>query len=367
MTGRRRPGSTPTAKRVVHRTHFLVIVAALLIATAAVSWQIALVSELSPYPTSPIYPTPGQKPEVLLNAHDGKFFAAIAADPLLEHPDRVGPEVGQRAARPLWSWLAWIASFGNRDAIPWALMALTVFSIAALVGAIILLSNALGNERASPLALAIFGAPGVLAIVVFPGLNDAWGAALALAGFAAWKRDRTALALGAFAAAGLCHEALLICPLAVLIDDWRARHDRSVVRWLVALLPFVAWVAYVHVRSGAWPTDNSPGNLGAPFVGLVSSIREGWVSFDFACIVVIVLAGIVSWTKLRDTAFRLTIIGFGLVAVVLGPKIWARWVEFGRVLLPVCALAVVAMMREIGATRGEQSINRRRAVPAAAR
>ena len=363
MTARQPAGSTSRA----NRTHLFVIVAALLIATAAVGWQIALVTELEPYPTSPTYPVPDQKPEVLLNAHDGKFFAAIAADPLLKHPDRVGPEFGQRASRPLWSWLAWGVSFGNRDAIPWAFMALTVFSIAALVGAIILLSSALGNATASPLALAIFGAPGVLAIVVFPGINDALGAALALAGFAAWKRDRTVLAIAAFAAAGLCHEALLICPLAVLVDEWRARHDRSAVRWLVALLPFVAWVAYMHVRSGAWPTDNSPGNLGAPFVGLVSSIRDGWVPFDVACIVVIVLAGVVSWTRLPGTAFRLTIIGFGLVAAVLGPKIWARWVEFGRVLLPVCALAVVAMMREIGEARSDQSISRRRAVPSAAR
>jgi hypothetical protein len=319
---------------------------ALLIAGVAVGSQVWLVRELTPDPNSPIYPIPDQKPEVLLNAHDGKFFAAIAADPLLRHPDRVGPEVGERASRPLWSWLAWAASFGRRDRIPWSLMALTALSIAALVAAILVLCDALGTDSADVLAIAIFGAPGVLAIVLFPGLNDAFGAALALVGFAAWKRGRKAPAIAAFAAAGLCHEALLLCPLAVLIDDWFAdRRGRHAIQWLVALAPYAVWVTYVRIRADAWPTESSSGNLGLPFVGLITSMHERWHPFDAASFVVILLAGIVAWAKLRDVAFRITLVGFAGLATLLGPYIWARWVDFGRVLLPVCALAVVAAAR----------------------
>ena len=338
-------------------SRFAIVAVALLIATFAVASQVWLVTELTPDPHSPIYPTPDQKAEVLLNAHDGKFFAALAADPLVNHADRIGPEVGERASRPLWSWLAWAGSFGRRDRIPSVLMVLTALSFAALVAAILLLRDALGRDDSPALALAISGAPGVLALVLFPGLNDAFGLALVLAGFAAWKRNRSGIAIAAFAAAGLCHEALLICPVAVLVDEWAAgRRNHHTLRWLLALVPYGTWVLYVRVRANVWPTGSSTGNLDLPFVGLANALHERWHLLDVVCFVVILLASVVAWTKLRDVAFRLTLVVFAGIAAILGPYIWARWVDFGRVLLPVCALAVVALATpELSPTRRDGS------------
>jgi hypothetical protein len=322
----------------------LLVVVATAIASVGVGSQVALVTDLTPDANSPIYPVPQDKPEVLLNAHDGKFFAAVAADPLLSDPDSIGPEVGQRASRPLFSWLTWLAALGSRDRIPWALMALTALSIGALVAAMVALADALDHDGGSPWLLCVLGTPGVLALVAFPGLNDALGAALAVVGFAAWKRRNSAVALAAFAAAGLCHEALLICPLAIFAAEWLAERRRPGVRWLLAFVPYMLWVGFVRVRVGDWPTASGHGNLGAPFAGFISAVHDRWQPFDAVCFVVIVLAGVVAWTHLRDRALRLTLLGFAAVAIVVGPYPWARWVDFGRILLPVCALGVVGAL-----------------------
>jgi hypothetical protein len=331
------------AKRQRLRRALLVVVATVL-AGVGVGAQVALVTHLTPDANSPIYPVPHQKPEVLLNAHDGKFFAAVAADPLLSDPDRIGPEVGQRASRPLFSWLAWLAALGSHDRIPWALMALTALSIGALVGAMVALADALGHDGGSPWLLCVLGTPGVVALVAFPGLNDALGAALAVVGFAAWKRSNLSIALAAFAAGGLCHEALLICPLAIFAADWLAQRRWPGVRWLLAFVPYMLWVGVVRFRVGEWPTASSHGNLGAPFAGFIAVVDNRWQPFDAACFAVIVLAGLVAWTRLRDQAFRLALLGFAAVAIVVGPYPWARWVDFGRILLPVCVLGVVGAL-----------------------
>jgi hypothetical protein len=329
-----------------------VVGAALTIASFAIHTRLDQVTEMTPNPNSPIYPVPHHRAEVLLNGHDGTFFAAVAADPLLRRPDDIGPEVAQRASRPLFSWLAWLAAFGDRRRIASALMVLTAMSVATLVAAMIYLGHAMDRDGTYPLVLCVLGAPGILALFAFPGLNDALGTALALTGLGAWRRGRSGLAVAAFGLAGLCHEALLVFPAAVLIhevvrSDRRNRSDAatSVTRWLVAFVPYLAWSGYVRVRVGAWPTSSRHGNLDLPFVGLASAIHNRWLLFDVACFAVIVLAGAVTWIRFGNVlAVRLVVIGFAGVGVLLGPYIWARFLDYGRVLLPVCALAIVGLL-----------------------
>ena len=330
----------------------LLVAAALVIAGFAIHTRVGQVSELTPHRNSPIYPLPQERAEVLLNAHDGQFFAAVAADPLLDHPADIGPEVAQRASRPLFSWLTWLAAVGQRSRIASALMVLTAMSVATLVAAMIYLGHAMGRDGTHPLVLCVLGAPGVLAVVAYPGLNDALGTALALAGLAAWRRGRGGWAVAGFGLAGLCHEALLVFPAAVLIHELVSvdRRDPTrlatvVARRLMAFVPYLAWLGYVRVRVGGWPTASRHGNLDLPFVGFASAAHNRWHLFDVACLAVIVLAGLVTWTRLGHVlAVRLTVIGFAGVGVFLGPYVWARFLDFGRVLLPVCALGIVGLL-----------------------
>jgi hypothetical protein len=271
---------------------------------------------------------------------------------LLDHPADIGPEVAQRASRPLFSWLTWLAALGHRGRIASTLMVLTAVSVATLVAAMIYLGLAMDRDGTHPLVLCVLGAPGTLAVLAFPGLNDALGTALALAGVGAWRRGRRGWAVAAFALAGLCHEALLIFPIGVLIHDLvrSDRRDRTssatmVACWLAPFVPYLAWMGYVRARVGGWPTSAHHGNLDLPFVGLASAVDNRWLPFDIACFAVIVLAGVVSWKRFGNVlAVRLAVVGFAGVGVVLGPYVWARFLDYGRVLLPVCALAVVGLL-----------------------
>src|SRR6185295_4483929 len=80
---------------------------------------------------------------------DGQAFAALAQDPLLERPGviKAEGEYSYRAQRPLWGYLAWMASLGHADLTGWALAALTILSCGLACGAA---ASLLAERGASP-------------------------------------------------------------------------------------------------------------------------------------------------------------------------------------------------------------------------
>jgi hypothetical protein len=84
--------------------------------------------------------------EQVVSTLDGERYAQLAADPTLARPaDSFRGNVIQAAyiaSRPLFSWLAWLASVGGRPwALGWTMVVLSVLSAGVLVLAVALLAG----------------------------------------------------------------------------------------------------------------------------------------------------------------------------------------------------------------------------------
>ena len=165
-----------------------------------------------------VYDPPTTPLELVLVQGDGQLFAAAATDPLVRRPEQIrgGPvSHAYRMQRPMYGWLGWAGSGGQRDLVGIALVAITVVSAGALVWVLARHFEAIGADaRLALLALAI---PGVVADLLYVG-PEILGTVLALVGFLRW-RDRADrggwLTLGCFALAILCRETLVLIPAAI--------------------------------------------------------------------------------------------------------------------------------------------------------
>jgi hypothetical protein len=281
--------------------------------------------------------------EVVVVEGDGQSFAAIARDPAMRRPGVFLPDrdvAAYRFQRPLWGYVAWIATLGRPSAIHDALVVLSVLAAGFAAGAAAVLIARRGGDPLIGAFVAL--TPGALA--AYRQLTpELLAAGLALAGVAAWTGTtrRTVVASVLFAAAALGRETMLVVPL-VLACTTRDRRRR-----LACAAPFVVvagWFALVRVRLDAWPWAAAGGRLTAPFVGLARSLDQWETPFGNALaygITVAVVVALFLWR--RDELSAWLALAFGAVGACMGVALWTRWDGVCRVLVPLYAFAVVAL------------------------
>jgi hypothetical protein len=306
-----------------------------------------------------LYDMPRDRFEVIINQGDGQAFAALARDPTLSRPDvfRGGrAEAAYRAQRPLLGWLVWATSLGNPDAVPELLVAWAVIGFVCLAAAAT--AFACWTRRSPARALAVLLIPGALITLDWTG-PEALGAAAAITGVGLWRRERPPLAIVAalFVAAGLCRETMLVLPLALAVSELVARRG-TIRRWLALLaapVTFAAWVLVVHSRLDAWPTDARRGRLSLPLAGLLDA-APGWRAVDIGCAVVGLALVVAALLRQRRSEESWLVAAHLPLALCLGAAVWAQFEDFSRVLLPLYALAVLAIL-PADATRPGQASN----------
>jgi hypothetical protein len=296
------------------------------------------------------YDPPTSGVEVGLDLGDGQLFATHAADPFLDRPEAIrggAEEQAYRFQRPLYGWLGWAASGGRPGAVPWAMVGLTVVSVAALVvGAARLLRDRGADPR---LALLLLAAPGVVADLQRVG-PEALGTLLALIGTATWlsRRDAGGLVVpvACFAAAGLCRETLLLVPAALLLHEVvrGGNRVRAVAAGLVVVAPYAGWVLALRAILGAWPSGTVDGRLSVvPFAGLVEAVPS-WTALDLLFVAAVLGPAVLALARRAgDPGLRVVVAVHLLLAATLGEPVWASWRDWGRVLLPLTAVALVAL------------------------
>jgi hypothetical protein len=330
---------------------------------------------------------------------DGQLFAGQAADPLAQRPEMVrgGPaEQAYRYQRPLYGWLGWVASAGRRGAVAWALVSLTVLSSVLLV---VLSARWLAGRGAEPRwALAALALPGVFVDLTWVG-PETLGAALVVAGLSRWpppvadpvgpEADREAgreagpghvpnagpdpevgtgsgtapgtapgtpsgpdwPAVACFAAAGMCRETLLLVPL-VLMGCAAARGQRRrAVAAASAAVPYVAWVLFLRVRIGAWPAGSVGGRVSpVPFGGLLDATST-WGPADQVFAAGVLALAAAALVVGRASGLRPVLAAHLVLAAVLGEPVWHRFADFGRVLLPLEVLSLLAVLPALARRR----------------
>jgi hypothetical protein len=330
------------------------ILAATAIATlVAVSWFAtppappAEVAAVNDSLLSAVYDPPTRPVEIHLARGDGQIFATHAQDPLLRRPDLVRggrAEQAYRLQRPLYGWLGWAASGGQAGLAPWALIVLTIGSVALLAGIVASFLAAGGRD---PLwALLVVVMPGVLTDLTWVG-PEALGVALLVIGLRAWQGPVRNLwvAVPAFAVAGLARETMLIVPAVLAVTELvrtRARGRDGL--WLAgAALPFVGWLLVVRWRIGVWPEGSVEGRLSAlPFGGLLE-VAGRWTPGDVLAAIVVFLPAAVVLARRGDAMWKALVLAHLALAAALGAPVWERHVDFDRVLLPLAVLSLLAL------------------------
>jgi hypothetical protein len=349
---------------------------ATVLAAAAVAWWFGSVVA-GPVPAqdpalegrrlAAIYDPPDRAIEAAINKGDGQLFAALATDPAVRRPEQVrgsASEQAYRYQRMGYGWLGWAASGGQAEAVPWALVAVTVGSVGLLVTAA---GTFLLDRGADPrLALLVAVQPAVFIDLTWIG-PEVLGTTLVLAGLVAWTRRATrpppssgapgpvgllglgrtgAMALACFAAAGLLRETLLLVPAALVLFEAAHRRWRPAVGVALAAVPYVAWVLVLRAVIGAWPSGSVDGRLSlVPFGGMALAI-DGWSTGDAVAAGLIFVPAAAAIVLTREVLLRLVLGAHLVLAATMGEAVWARWPDFTRVLLPLSTLAIVVVAAE---------------------
>ncbi len=342
------------------------VIAAVICAAVVAYWFGAVVTAPGPQDRaeagqliSSMYDPPETAVENALVKGDGQLFAGQATDPLVSRPEMVrgGPdEQAYRYQRPLYGWLGWAASGGQPAAVAWALIALTVASVVVLVYAAATWLDARGADPRW--GLAIIALPGAFVDLTWVG-PEALGTALVVLGLLRWLRpDRPGpvdpagvagtrpdvLAVVLLAAAGLCRETLLVVPFVLMVLALRRARWGHAAAAAATAVPYVLWVAYLYLRIGALPKGSVPGRMSAvPLGGLAAEIG-GWGPGDLAFAALMIGLAVAALVLGRESGLR-PIIGAQLaLATLLGAPVWHRFPDYGRVLLPLSILSLLAVV-----------------------
>jgi hypothetical protein len=271
-------------------------------------------------------------------------------------------EQAYRYQRIGYGWLGWAASGGQAELVPWALIALTAASVGLLVGAGATLLADRGVDPRFALVLALQPAVAIDLTWIGP---EVLGTALVLVGVVAWSRrapsasapdGATWVAVACFAAAGLCRETLLLVPAVLVVHEaWRRRWSLAGALCLAAV-PYGAWVLFLRIRVGAWPSGSVEGRLSPlPFSGLMAAI-PGWATGDLVVAATILVPAVVAVAWRGGGLLRVLVAANLAFASVLGEPVWNRWPDFSRVLLPLSTLAVVTVVAALVARRAQSSL-----------
>ena len=305
----------------------------------------AIAADVHPFVS--LYDPPSDAAEVMLNVGDGQAFAAIAQDPTLARPEVFNSyapgisheaEAAYRAQRPLFGWLAWLASMGQPGAVPPALMALTVLGAGLLTTAGALLAGVV--RRRGDLATVTVLAPGSVAVLAHVG-PEGLGTGLAILGVLLWTRaPRSSLLLLTMAV--LTRETLVLFPVALGIVELSRGRRRGLWPLVMPAGTWLAWILVVHARLGAWPSEGGASRLSFPLAGLIESV-ERWSVLDASLFTAGAVLAAAAVGRMRGVWRFVAVAHLGLAAV-MGPEVWAAWEGFGRVLLPLHLIGIVALL-----------------------
>jgi hypothetical protein len=277
--------------------------------------------------------------DILFALGDGQASVAIARDPTLSHVEvfrGANGEASLRASRPLQGYLGWIFSVGHPQ---WAEEGVLIATLFGCSFAVIGCGELFRRRKQSPwLGLLVLELPGSLAAIRQFG-PEIIGLGLVALALVARDDDRPWLSVALFSLAGLARETYLLIPL---LFAWRDR------RLLIPHSIWFAWVCFVWLRFGTFgPLVNLHGSrlLVPPFSGLARAIPH----LDFPLVTGFLLAFIpvtviLVWLKRGQDPLTPIVISYGIFAIFLSGAILDWWASFSRVLLPMTAFAMVALI-----------------------
>jgi hypothetical protein len=279
--------------------------------------------------------------------YDGEFFYRLGVAPFSTAKTVAGVTFdlpALRNARWLSGGLAWVLSGGQRDAVPWALLAIQLLSAIGLGAAAGALAKSSGRHASWGLLLALY--PGY-AFTLTLDTSELLAGALVLGGVYAGRCRKWPLAGALFIAAVLARDTAVAIPaglaLGGLIQLIRRRTDAwgPLLAGGFAVAVFGSWQVLQRIRFHDWPFAQSrKSNISGPFVGMVKGLGKdlhlhgGKDAFRLLSMLILLGVVILAALAMRRTtvAFAERVAWFPAVVVVitLNAYLWSAATAFMR-------------------------------------
>jgi len=302
-------------------------------------------------------------------AFDGQFFYRLGVDPW--STDRTVDGVtfdlpSLRNARWGYGGLAYVASAGDPDLVPWTLIGLNVVAATAVGAVGGGLARSSHRHAAWGVLLALW--PG-FAYSLSLDTSELVASAFVLGALLALRRRRWIGAGLLFVAAVLVRDTTAVVPFGVALAgfwlwlradpdvDAEHRHDggRFLAVGVVPLIAFGGWQLLQRARFGALPlTSSGDKNLSAPLGGLADQLTKivppagGDEAFRLlAMIALATLIGVAAWVWRRsETPFAERVAWIPAVAVVvlLNAYLWSGATAFLRAATEAGLLSILVIL-----------------------
>jgi hypothetical protein len=250
----------------------------------------------------------------VIGGYDGQFFWGIAIDPFARGDVHQRFDMAAyRYGRPLFGWMGAALSGAQGRAVPAALLAIDLISIAAAAALASLLGRSRGSSGWEGLAVALN--PGLLYAATHD-LPEPLSAALLLGALLAYGRGRRVWTLALLALLVLSREQYVVVPVA--LAAWEllrgSRRVRDAALLAATVVPALAWALYVRLQTGDSFTRGSYA-LSLPLAGwkrtIVDAAAQSYSSdyYQFLAaesnlVVVVALLGLLALAAIRAVRLR---------------------------------------------------------------
>jgi hypothetical protein len=337
---------------------------------ALARWQIWAKGHLSLFiMAGHAYTHRGQLPRGLLlvpsAGYDGQFYYRLALDPANWNATAFGITMDQsyRYTRIGYPLVAWLASAGQHQLVPAALVAINLVAVAAMAMLGGMFARESGRHALWGLAFAAY-----FGLVISVGRDTAEPLAEAcmLGGLLAYRRGRYVLTTGLFAFGAITRETILLAPAAIAVTRLIAMARRRTgpgladLTWVVPAVVYGVLEVAVHfVVKGEFPLlANSSRNLTAPFTALVDALKYDIAHIntshlsptdinllEYATLGIFIVAGLaVLWVTTAPVHERLAFVFFVLQLGLLSSQIWTSTFGDGRSLIEPYLMALVLLL-----------------------
>ena len=301
--------------------------------------------------------------------YDGQFYYRLALNPFNWSKTAYGITMDEpyRATRIGYPLVSWIASFGQHDLVPVALIAVNLISVAAIAYFGAMFARDGGRHALWGLLFAAYFG---LAISVGRDTGEPLAEAFMLAGLLAYRRNRWVLSGVTLAGAAITRETILFAPAAIAcvrLVQMARRKTRPGWPDIAWLTPAVAYgldeLAAKFALRGQFAQSGAGAdlsrNVNTPFAAMIDALRYdfahittnvmGWVDYnllEYATLAIFLVAGlaviVVTTAPIHE---RIAFVFFLFELGTLSSQIWSSNLDFsdGRSMIEPFLFALILL------------------------
>jgi hypothetical protein len=297
--------------------------------------------------------------------YDGQFYYRLALDPFNWNKTAYGITMDQsyRYTRIGYPVLAWLASLGQHQLVPLALVAINLVCVAAMAFVGGMFAREAGRHALWGLAFAAY-----FGLVISVGRDTAEPLAEAcmLGGLLAYRHNKLLLTTILFTVGAITRETILLAPAAIAVIRLvamarrRLRPGLADLTWVVPAAAYGVLELAVHfVVKGEFPLLASGSrNLSLPFTAMLDALKYdiGHIStahlspidialLEYATLAIFILAGLaVLLVTTAPPHERLAFVFFVLQLGLLSSQIWTSTFGDGRSLIEPYLMALILLL-----------------------